>query len=538
VSPESTWRASKPSADSTRSAETRADPARQFRQAATQRAALKELAATQRAPGPRRPRVGLFAVVVILAIAVGGGAAVWLDAVPDPWSTPEPEVAAIAPPRAAVPPPVPPPGRPVEIATVPPASVVQPEPAPPQPLVTKPAPSAAVALPPPEPPPQPPAAPEPPAAVVPMPTPPPVPPVQAPAAEIVLVPPPKAPVIEPIAPEPREPAPPVAAPPPPPAPARAEKPSPQPSPPEAQHAPPPPAPARPVARVAPPPAPTLEPKSPAPPVARTPSPVAPPAAASSAQPATVPAKAPPAPVESPEAKGLAIAREMDRREDGYADTAAKVRMVLRNQGGESSARDMRIWMLESADPKDGDKALVLFESPGDIEGTALLSYSHIGEPDDQWLFLPALKRVKRISSSTKSGPFVGSEFAYEDMLSQEVAKYRHRWLRDEPCGELQCFVTERVPAYDDSGYSRQVVWIDKVHYRPMRIDFFDHKGDSLKTLLYKDYRKYLDRYWRAHELVMQNHQSGKSTALMVSSYAFQTGQRAVDFTPDRLNRIR
>jgi hypothetical protein len=99
-------------------------------------------------------------------------------------------------------------------------------------------------------------------------------------------------------------------------------------------------------------------------------------------------------------------------------------------------------------------------------------------------------------------------------------------------------VTERIPAYDDSGYSRQVVWIDKTHYRPMRMDFFDRKGDLLKTLVYKDYRKYLDRYWRAHELAMQNHQSGKSTALLVSSYAFQTGQRAVDFTPDRLNRIR
>ena len=535
MSPESTWRASKPSADSTRSAETRTDPARQFRQAESQRAALKELAGSKPAPGSRRPRVGLFVVVAILAIAAGGGAAVWLEAVPGLSPAPEPQVAVA--PKPVVPASAPelPPARPLETAAAPPAPAA-PLPAPPPPSLveTAPAPEAAPP-PPPEAAPLPPPAPEPPAAVVPTPVPPHTPPVQAPAAEIILVPPPPAPALAPARDEPTtDPtpaAPSIAAP----------APMPPPSPIEAQPAPPPPAPPRPVARVAPSPAPALDakpPAQPAPPIARAPSPVTPPAATSSAQPATAAAKAPPAPVESPEVKGLAIAREVDRREDGFADTSAKVRMVLRNQGGESSTRDVRISMLESADPKDGDKALVLFESPGDIEGTALLSYSHIGEPDDQWLFLPALKRVKRISSSTKSGPFVGSEFAYEDMLSQEVAKYRHRWLRDEPCGELQCFVTERIPAYDDSGYTRQVVWIDKTHYRPMRIDFFDRKGDSLKTLLYKDYRKYLDRYWRAHELVMQNHQSGKSTALMVSSYAFQTGQRAVDFTPDRLNRIR
>jgi len=87
--------------------------------------------------------------------------------------------------------------------------------------------------------------------------------------------------------------------------------------------------------------------------------------------------------------------------------------------------------------------------------------THALTPDDQWLYLPALKRLKRISSRKKSGPFMGSEFAYEDMSSQEVEKYRYKWLRDETVEGRDAYVVERRPTYEYSGYTRQIVWIDK-----------------------------------------------------------------------------
>lgn len=242
--------------------------------------------------------------------------------------------------------------------------------------------------------------------------------------------------------------------------------------------------------------------------------------------------------DDPVAQGLSIAQEMDRRDAGFGDTTAELKMILRNKGGQASSRKLSFRTLETVGAKDGDKTLILFRRPGDIEGTALLSYTHVSKPDDQWLYLPALKRRKRISSNNKSGPFVGSEFAYEDMLSQEVAKYSYRWLRDEACGALQCFTVERVPVYENSGYTRQIIWIDKTHYRAMRIDYYDRKGERLKTLDYKGYRKYLDRYWRADELFMKNHQTGKTTSLTFSTYKFQTGLRARDFTPGNLKRLR
>jgi hypothetical protein len=242
--------------------------------------------------------------------------------------------------------------------------------------------------------------------------------------------------------------------------------------------------------------------------------------------------------ETPEEKGLAIAEEMDRRDLGFDDSYAELKMELANKQGESSTRELRIQTLEVPEREVGDKALIVFDHPRDIEGTALLSFTKILEPDDQWLYLPALKRVKRISSANKSGPFVGSEFAYEDMLSHEVDKYDHRWLRDEPCGTLTCFVVELIPLYENSGYARQVSWIDQEEYRPQRVDFYDRKNALLKTLTFSDYHQYLDHYWRADVWFMENHQTGKSTRLTFDNWEFRTGLNHNDLDPNRLERLR
>ncbi|MDP6353113.1 MAG: outer membrane lipoprotein-sorting protein [Alphaproteobacteria bacterium] len=242
--------------------------------------------------------------------------------------------------------------------------------------------------------------------------------------------------------------------------------------------------------------------------------------------------------ETPEEKGLAIAEEADRRDLGFGDSATVVKMVLSNRHGETSTRELRINTLEVPDPSQGDKSLTVFDHPRDIKGTAFLSFTHIVEADDQWLYLPALKRVKRISSSNKSGPFMGSEFAYEDLSSQEVSKYTYRWLRDEPCGDLQCFVIEQFPVYEHSGYTRQILWMDQAEYRPIKIEFYDRKNDVLKTLTFSDYRHYLDKYWRAHKLFVENHQTGKTTTLEFESIELQVGLNERDFNSAALKRAR
>ncbi|MES0874811.1 outer membrane lipoprotein-sorting protein [Sinimarinibacterium thermocellulolyticum] len=235
----------------------------------------------------------------------------------------------------------------------------------------------------------------------------------------------------------------------------------------------------------------------------------------------------PAAAETPEEKGLAIAREADRRDEGYGDSAVQMQMILRNRQGEEATREIRARSLEVAD--DGDKSLIIFDQPKDVEGTALLTWSHKVEDDDRWLYLPALKRVKRIAGNNKSGPFMGSEFAFEDLGSQEVEKYTYKYLRDEACGELTCFVVERYPVDKNSGYTRQVMWIDQTEYRPQKIEFYDRKQSLLKTLEFKDYAQYLDKHWRAARMDMVNHQTGKSTTLLFREYRFRNGYSDRDF---------
>lgn len=240
--------------------------------------------------------------------------------------------------------------------------------------------------------------------------------------------------------------------------------------------------------------------------------------------------------ESPEEKGLAIAVEDDKRDNGFNDFTANMVMILKNRQGEESTRDIRNKTLEVEG--DGDKSLVTFNKPRDVKGTALLNFTHKTGSDDQWLFLPALKRVKRISSSNKSGSFMGSEFAYEDVTSQEVEKYDYKWIKDEALDGKECFVFERYPVYENSGYTRQVVWLDKVEYRIYKIDFYDRKNSLLKTQINKGYKQYLDQYWQPEEMFMNNHQTGKSTLLIWSDYKFRTGLDENDFNKNSLKRAR
>lgn len=240
--------------------------------------------------------------------------------------------------------------------------------------------------------------------------------------------------------------------------------------------------------------------------------------------------------ETAEEKGLAIAKEVDKRDTGFKDFTAKMEMILKNKQGKTSVRNVRVKTLEVEG--DGDKGLSIFDKPRDVKGTAFLSYSHSTKPDDQWLYLPALKRVKRISSRNKSGPFMGSEFAYEDISSQELDKYTYKYLRNETLDGIDCFVIERYPTYKNSGYKRQIVWINKKEYRPEKIDFYDRKNTLLKTLRFKDYKKYLDKFWRASTMEMVNHQTGKSTILKWHNYKFQTGLNDRDFTRNSLKRAK
>ena len=237
-------------------------------------------------------------------------------------------------------------------------------------------------------------------------------------------------------------------------------------------------------------------------------------------------------------KGFDLAARSDRSDRGFSDSEVEMTMILRNSAGKQASRTVRFTTLEIPDESIGDKSLILFRTPKDIEGTALLSHAKMLDPDDQWLYLPALKRIKRISSRNKSGPFVGSEFAFEDFTASELNKFRYTYIREEPCEELVCDVIERIPLYENSGYQKQIAWVDNSTYQLRKIQFYDRKGSFLKQLILEDYRLYNKKYWRPHRLKMKNMQTNKSSDLVYGQYKFKVGLIGSDFVKGRLSKLR
>ncbi|WP_296315516.1 outer membrane lipoprotein-sorting protein [Winogradskyella sp. UBA3174] len=232
-----------------------------------------------------------------------------------------------------------------------------------------------------------------------------------------------------------------------------------------------------------------------------------------------------------EERGLEIAKAAEQADLGFNSSTVDLKMTLKNKNGQTSERDLTTKTLELTE--DGDKSLIVFNSPKDVKGTATLTFTHKTVSDDQWLFLPSIKRVKRISSNNKSGPFVGSEFAYEDLSSQEVEKYTYKFLKEN--GSL--LIVEQDPLDPKSGYTKRVVTYNKDKgYRVEKIDFYDRKGSLLKTLTYSDYKQYKNKFWRAGVFNMVNVQSNKETRLEFTNYNFEVNLADEDFSQVALKR--
>jgi outer membrane lipoprotein-sorting protein len=234
---------------------------------------------------------------------------------------------------------------------------------------------------------------------------------------------------------------------------------------------------------------------------------------------------------SPEQKGLEIAKKVDAYNDGYKGESSRMEMVLVNAHGDRTTRKMRSAQIEKAG--DGDRSRIEFEWPADVKGTRMLTWSHKRGNDDQWLFLPAINRVKRISSNNKSGSFMGSEFAYEDLGSQEVEKYVHKYVGDEAQDGRKTWKIERVPVEKDSGYSKLVTWIDQQYMQPLKIQYFDRKGELLKTATFGGYEKF-GKWYRPGSIAMVNHQTKKESHLTWRERKLGVELREKDFDSDNL----
>lgn len=224
-----------------------------------------------------------------------------------------------------------------------------------------------------------------------------------------------------------------------------------------------------------------------------------------------------------EAYGLQIALHADAVASGWVDEVMKGTMTLYDADGDSVRRTFSRMVLEEPKeaPGSGDKLIIKFLSPAEIKGVSALTHENVGGSDDNWLYLPANKRVRRISGANNTASFQGTEFTYEDLANLDPREFDWRFYEETTLkreGEAEAtpvFKLEAKPTYSDTGYARLVVYYHTETFRQERVEYYDLAGKHLKTRNSSEWRHTHDRFWRQFMIDMTNHQTGKRTTLKV-----------------------
>ena len=202
-------------------------------------------------------------------------------------------------------------------------------------------------------------------------------------------------------------------------------------------------------------------------------------------------------------------------------TAALVLQVTDASGGQR----VRKLNVRAMNVPEGRKLLMSFTAPSDVKGTGLLSYDYdaSNRDDDQWLYLPSIKKATRIVSNQKAGAFMGTDFTYADMTKANVSAYKYKMLKaSESVGGEDCWVIESVPLDDktrgETGYMKTVTWVSKSKLLPLRIKAWVIQGKRIKFIQFKQYKE-INGVWVAHQLVAETKRKKKRESQTVMQYS-------------------
>ncbi len=222
-----------------------------------------------------------------------------------------------------------------------------------------------------------------------------------------------------------------------------------------------------------------------------------------------------------------IMRRVKDRETG-SSSHALVQMELTDKKGVTSRRTLEMYGVK--DSQGLNSMVVVFHEPASVRNTRYLAVENKGRDDDKWIFLPALKRVRRIAASEGGSSFMGSDFTYDDMSDREVEKDAHRLLREEQETGIDCFVVESVPKTGErTQYSRRVSWVDRERFLPLKIELFDRAGKLVKVATLEEIRK-IQGYWTPTRTTMRNVQTGTATVLAMDKFVWDEALPAGIFT--------
>jgi hypothetical protein len=214
--------------------------------------------------------------------------------------------------------------------------------------------------------------------------------------------------------------------------------------------------------------------------------------------------------------GLTIMKKQKKKQ--HVDYEMMIQEVVL-QDLKTNTKEERKLRRHSMDKGPGkSKTLTTFLSPNDIKGTALLNWKNEDRSDDQWLFLPALKKMQRIASSGKRKYFMGTDFTYSDLEGETLANWDYQCVGVESCGKKKCYKIVAKPKssklVNETGYSKRTLWVRKKIYATVKADFYDRKGKLLKTMKNSKFKKYNKKLWRAKKSIMTRVGFHKTTMLI------------------------
>ncbi len=215
------------------------------------------------------------------------------------------------------------------------------------------------------------------------------------------------------------------------------------------------------------------------------------------------------------------------------DQTSVLTMTLINKSGQTRVRKIQQY---TKDFGDTEKSIMFFKTPADVKNTSFMNWSYDSDKaDDQWIYLPALKKVKRISSDSKSDYFMGSDFTYDDLGDRKLDADTHKLLREETVDGVECYVVESVSKDEDYMYSKTVTWIRKNNFVGMKKEFYDEDEELLKILSIKDLKE-IDGIWVITHSEMENVQKNHKTTMELSDIKINTGVPSSKFSERMMTR--
>lgn len=186
------------------------------------------------------------------------------------------------------------------------------------------------------------------------------------------------------------------------------------------------------------------------------------------------------------------------------------------------------------------KTIVKFIAPADVQGTAMLIFDYEDAGDDMWIYLPALRKTRRIVSSEKGKSFMGSEFSNADMTKPNLDDFEYQILSSETYEGKECWVIETIckneDIEDENGYSKRISWIDKATYLVHKMEFYDFDGELHKIQYIKDYREQSEGKYFAFYMEKENVQSGRKSLLIIDQFQADSKMPETSFSPNMLSK--